>query len=193
MSSIVGHMAAGTAAYLACNRFSDRRARLALPVFVTLAICPDLDYLAIWLLDAVPSPRFTHSILFGLAAAMIAWLCTRSMRERAHLPMAALLAASLSHPLLDLLVGAHAVPLLWPLPEPDVSLPFGVLPSAGRLALGNVYLWRNLLIEMAVLLPALAAIVAVARRVPLRLVTIRGLAILPIWLAFVAWSVALDR
>ncbi|TKR30668.1 metal-dependent hydrolase [Luteimonas gilva] len=195
MSSVVGHAAAGVAAYLACNRLSDRQSLRAPPVFVFLAICPDLDYLAIWLFHAVPAPRITHSLLFGLTTAASAWLYAKSLRREHPLPtpFLGLLAASLSHPALDLLVGAHPVPLLWPLSDPDLSMPFGVLPSAGRLALGNYYLWRNLLIELVVLLPALAVIVAAARRVPFRAVAIPALAVAPIWWVFLAWSIGLHR
>ncbi len=195
MSSVVGHAAAGVAAYLACHRPGARPSFRALPVFVFLAVCPDLDYLAIWMSHAVPAPRVTHSLLFGLATATAVWLCAKPLRREhpAPTPFLGLLAASLSHPVLDLLVGAHPVPLLWPLSDPDLSMPFGVLPSAGRLALGNYYLWRNLLIELVVLLPALAVIVAAARRVPFRAVAIRTLAFAPIWLAFLAWSIGLHR
>lgn len=166
-----------------------------LPVFVFLAICPDFDYFAIWLFDMAPAPRITHCLLFGLATASLAWwLTARSDRKTpVRMPSLAFLAASLSHPLLDLLVGAHPVPLLWPLPDHDVALPFGVLPSAGRLAPGNYYLWRNLLIELAVLLPVLAVLVAAARRMSFRPIAKWLFAFAPVWLAFVAWSVSLPR
>lgn len=195
MSSLLGHAAAGVAFYLANNRLNDRQAIRALPVFVFLAICPDLDYLSIWLFHAVPAPRITHSAAFGLASASLVWMSTGHLRQKhlARLPFASLLAASLSHPILDLLVGAHPVPLLWPLPDPDLSLPFGVLPSAGRLSLGNYYLWRNLLIETVVLWPLLALVVALARRIPLRSIANWALAAAPVWAVFVIWSVGLQR
>lgn len=195
MSSLIGHVAAGAAVFLAYNRMSERKALWALPAFVLLAIGPDLDYLAFWLFHAIPSPRITHSLLFALAAASLIWLSTSYLRHHhlAKAPFLGLLAASLSHSILDLLVGAHPLPVLWPLHSPDVSLPFGVLPSAGRLALGNYYLWRNLLIEMVILLPVLAALVACARRVPYRTIASRALAIIPLWLIFVVWSVGLQR
>lgn len=196
MSSVVGHAAAGIAAYLACNRKpGERRALRALPAFAFLAICPDLDYLAIWLFDAVAETRFTHSFLVALATAFGVRSCMACLRRgrSAQAPFVGLLAASFSHPMLDLLVGAHPVPLLWPLPDHDIALPFGVLPSAGRLALGNYYLWRNLLIELAVLLPVLTVLVASARRTPSRLIAKWLLPIAPVWLVFVAWSASLPR
>lgn len=194
MSSLLGHAAAGAAFYLANNRLGDRQAIRALPVFIFLAVCPDLDYLSIWLFHAVPAPRITHSAAFGLATASLVWMSTARLRQNrlARLPFASLLAASLSHPILDLLVGAHPVPLLWPLPDPDLFLPFGVLPSAGRLSLGNYYLWRNLLIESVVLWPVLALVVALARRIPLRAMAIWALIAPPVWLVFAVWSVGLQ-
>lgn len=195
MSSIVGHAATGAAIYLAHGRLGDRRGLWALSAFVFLAICPDLDYLAIWLFHAVPAPRITHSALFGLGTASLVWWVIEHARRvpRAQTPFPGLLAAGLSHPILDLLVGAHPVPLLWPYPEPDLALPFGVLPSAGRMAWGNYYLWRNLLIELAVLLPALTLFVALARRAPARTIAIRALAVAPVWLVALVCSVGLQR
>ncbi len=64
-------------------------------------------------------------------------------------------AAGLSHVLLDLLVGVTPAALVWPFSRATVRLAGGILPSAGRLSLGNPYLYRNLLIEAGVLLPIL--------------------------------------
>ena len=194
MSSIIGHAAAGAAAYLACNRLVNNRSWWALPVFTFLAICPDLDYFAVWLFGYTANPRISHSILFALVMSLLAWWCTRHLAKgtSTSTPFAALLLAGLSHPLLDLSVGAHSVPLLWPFPNQEVSAP-GVLPSAGRLALGNYYLWRNLLIESAILWPVLALFVALARKVPIRSIACRALFVAPIWLFFLAWSLGLRR
>ncbi|MCL2161159.1 MAG: metal-dependent hydrolase, partial [Betaproteobacteria bacterium] len=165
-----------------------------LPVFVFVAICPDFDYFAIWLFNYSAKPRISHSILFAVALSLLAWWGTRRLfrRNSATAPLVAFLLAALSHPLLDLLVGVHSVPLLWPLPNQNVSLP-GILPSAGRLAPGNYYLWRNLLIESAVLMPVLAFLVALARKVPIRIIARWALFVAPIWLLFLAWSLGLRR
>ena len=195
MSSVVGHAAAGAAAFLACNRYADARARRMLPVFLALAIGADLDYLAVWLLDYAAHPRFTHSLVFALGLAVLAWSGTRGVHARGHarLPFVALALASLSHPLLDLLVGAHPVALLWPLPQADVAIARGVLPSAGRLDPGNYYLWRNLLIEQAILLPVFALLVALARDVAWRVIARAAPWLAPVWLACLAWSLGLAR
>jgi inner membrane protein len=191
MSSIAGHAATGVAAYLCCNRWKDPRSRWAVVPLVFLAVCPDLDYLAVWLVSYNATPRFTHSLAFGLAAALLVRLIARR-RKAAQLPAAWLMVASVSHPLMDLLVGAHPVPLLWPLAA-DVSIPAGVLPSAGALAPDNVFLWRNMLIELGILLPVFALAVAVSRRTAFARVAAWTTGILPVWAAFVVWSVTLTR
>lgn len=195
MSSIVGHGLAGVAVYLACNRAKDRRALLALPAFVFLAVCSDLDYLAIWWWHAQPALRLTHTLLFALATSLPMWALTMPLRNRllADVPFPALLLASLSHPLLDLLVGAHGLPLLWPFTDQEVALSFGILPSAGRLALDNYYLWRNLLIELGILVPLFGLLVALARGTALRVLARNAAFVLPLWLVMLAWSVSLQR
>jgi membrane-bound metal-dependent hydrolase YbcI (DUF457 family) len=195
MSSIIGHAATGAAVYLACNRLENKRSWWLFPAFVFVAICPDFDYFAIWLFKyRLTYPRISHSILFAVAMSLIVWWGTRHLvrRTSATAPFIAFLLAALSHPLLDLLVGVHPVPLLWPLPIQNVSAP-GILPSAGRLDIGNYYLWRNLLIESVVLLPVLALLVALMRKVPIRIIARRALFIVPIWLIFLAWSLGLRR
>ena len=194
MSSIIGHAATGAAAYLTCNRFGNKQSLWVLPVFAFVAICPDFDYFAIWLFNYSANLRISHSILFTVIVSLLVWSGTRhpAVRTSANVPFVALFLAALSHPVLDLLVGVHSVPLLWPLPSQDVPVP-GILPSAGRLALGNYYLWRNLLIESAILLPALALLVALARKVPIRTIARWALFVVPIWLVFLVWSLGLRR
>lgn len=194
MSSIIGHAATGATAYLACNRLENKRSWWLLPVFVLVAICPDFDYVAIWLFHYSANPRISHSILFAVAMSLMVWWSTRQLVKRtsATAPYVAFLLVALSHPLLDLLVGAHPLPLLWPFPSQSVSVP-GILPSAGRLDIGNYYLWRNLLIESVVLLPVLALLVALMRRVPIRIIVQRALFIVPVWLIFLVWSLGLRR
>ncbi|WP_310599172.1 metal-dependent hydrolase [Desulfobulbus sp.] len=132
MSSLIGHTLAGASIYLSCNRPADQRAARALPVFVLLAICPDFDYFILWLFHYQTVPRLTHTLLFCLATSSMAWWCAAPLRRNnvANTPFWAMALASCSHPLLDLLVGVHPLPLLWPLPDPDIALPFGILPSA---------------------------------------------------------------
>lgn len=191
MSSIVGHAAAGITVFLSCARWRDPRSRWVLVPCVILAICADFDYFAVWAFGYAASPRFTHSIVFALAVAVVARVAMRGAIA-ARISITGLLAASLSHPVLDLLVGAHAVPLLWPLGA-ETSISIGVLPSAGALDPANYYLWRNLLIESGLLLPVFALVIALARRTAGRDMATRAILIAPVWLVFVAWSISLPR
>ena len=154
-------------------------------------MAPDLDYLAVWWFGYAANPRISHSLVVALAAVAIVHRMTSDNR-RARLPFVGLLAAGVAHALRDFLVGAHPVPLFWPF-DAGVTSPVGVLPSAGALAFGNVYLWRNLLIELGVLLPVSALLVAVCRGCPAQRVLARALFVAPVWIVFVGWSVALSR
>ncbi|MEO6280755.1 metal-dependent hydrolase [Roseateles sp.] len=169
MSSLIAHLAAGVTAY-ACRSAREPRPFDGglLAACAVLAVLPDLDYLLWWTAGIRVEPRLTHSLGFAAASAVLAWLALR-LRSPARAytaPGAAalsLLAAALSHELLDFLVGVHASPWLWPFTRETFVSPVGLLPSAGRLDFANVYLWRNLLIEIGVLGPALLALCAMRR------------------------------
>jgi inner membrane protein len=195
MSSILGHALAGATVFFATNRRVDRRALRALPIFVLLAISPDFDYFAIWLWGFATKPRVTHTLLFCVLAAFIAWRLTRQMQfdYGARLPFLALLAASTSHLVLDFWVGVHPIALLWPFVDGGYEAPFAMLPSAARLRHGNFYLWRNTLIELALLLPIALLIVATTRNVPRRVLAKRAIWVLPIWMGALVWSMSLNR
>jgi hypothetical protein len=177
--------------YLCCNAKQRGSSRWAAVPFVALAVGPDLDYFAVWFFDYAADPRFSHSLLLAVGAALFVKL-TLARSVTANLKLRWLLAAGMSHPLLDLLVGAHPVPLFWPL-DGGVSIPAGVLPSAGSLAFGNFYLWRNLLIELGVLGPVFALLIAVSGRLRFRELAGWMLLVLPAWAAFLTWSIALGR
>jgi hypothetical protein len=168
MSSVIAHLAAGAAVH-ACRGTGLRQApvRGLLPACLVLAVLPDIDYLAWWLLHMNAEPRVTHSLAFGAAAAGLAWLACRTMQRGAVLRtdlFLVLLAAAASHLLLDFLVGVHPLPLAWPAWRQGFASPIGLMPSAGRLAFNNPYLWRNLLIEAGILGPLMAGAVALRRR-----------------------------
>lgn len=191
MSSFLGHALAGFTAYRCCRYGKHPSPRWAAIPFIGVAMAPDLDYLAVWLFGYAANPRISHSLVVALAAVAIVHRMTTE-KGWARLPFSGLLAAGVSHALLDFLVGAHPVPLFWPF-DAGVTSPVGVLPSAGALAFGNVYLWRNLLIELGVLLPVSALLIALCRGCPARRVLKRALLVAPVWMVFVGWSVALSR
>ena len=174
MSSLIAHLAAGATAY-ACRR-SAPKPSLDVPLLaacLVLAVLPDLDYLLWWSLRIAVEPRVTHSVGFAAGSAALAWLLLHGWRATGRslrpLPLVlTLLAAAASHEVLDFLVGVHPSPWLWPFDRQAFRSPLGVLPSAGRLDFGNPYLWRNLLIEMAVLGPVMLALCA-ARRLDVQL------------------------
>lgn len=198
MSSFVGHALAPMIVLAATEpRCAPRRWGWPL-VLVALALAPDADYVVrALILPGAPPIRVTHSLLGSLAlpAAVVAILAVRGMRGR-QLRLRALQAAAagLSHVALDLLVGVTPAALLWPLSTWTARLPGGVLPSAGRIALANPYLYRNLLIEIGVLLPLLGMALLTRSEPgsrPGRLLRLGGLGLVS--LSFMLLSASLHR
>lgn len=187
-------MATGAAIFFAQRSRPPFRPSQGAVACVVLAVLPDIDYPAWWLLRLQIEPRLTHSLLCCAAAAVLVWLLARSgFAGLATTRLPTLMLAAGSHLLLDFSVGVHAMPLLWPM-MPDVFVsPAGILPSAGKLTLDNVYLWRNLLIEMGVLLPLLALLMALGRRQHQCIRSPLAWLLLPPWLLFLGWSVSLQR
>ena len=129
---------------------------------IVIASFPDLDYIIPLLhSSANQGLRITHSVIFSLIAPLITigllWQFKISKENLIVYSLQAF-AAGLSHLILDLLVGVTPLPLLFPLNLHKFRLPFGILPSAGRIDFGNYYLYRNLYLEMGVLLPILGLV-----------------------------------
>ncbi len=129
---------------------------------IIAAVLPDLDYVVPWLHpSAHDGLRITHSLLFAALLPTLTLLglkfagVGRRMLKRSGL---LLVLAGFSHLGMDLLVGVTALPLLWPASDRLFRLPFGLLPSAGKLSWVNFYFYYNLLIELGVLLPLIACI-----------------------------------
>lgn len=118
------------------------------------ALLPDLDYPLAWFAGIRFPIRYTHSLGFclltGLAGAAVAARSPGARGLAWRIPIAVL-----SHLALDALVAVYPEPWLWPVSSVTYRLPLGALPSAGALALGNPYLYRNLALEAAVLGPVL--------------------------------------
>jgi inner membrane protein len=198
VSTFVGHALAPVILYAATEPGPVPRRALWPLALVAMAWAPDVDYLLRSLiLPGDPPVRVTHSILGSLAvpALVIAILAMRGARGtmlRLRAMQAA--AAGLSHVLLDLLVGVTPAALLWPISHATVRLAGGILPSAGRLSPGNPYLYRNLLIEIGVLLPILEMAVllrAEPKSRARRLIAVGGLGAVSI--CFMLLSAALPR
>ncbi|PZD72480.1 hypothetical protein C1752_03633 [Acaryochloris thomasi RCC1774] len=136
-----------------------------------MALAPDIDY-AIPALQASHHNglRITHSIFVSLLLPLGRGLCLLLLNQKGKVPLSSgvwwrvsgsqslllqAICAGSSHLLMDLLVGVTPLPLLWPLFPRLFKLPFGLLPSAGRLQWGNALLYQNLGIELGVMVPVL--------------------------------------
>ena len=170
MSSFLGHSLVASSIYWSAHlsqRNSSRKRFLWFLWLIVVASAPDIDYLvAAWNSAANQGLRITHSILFSLIlpSCTIVLLGFSGVRGRQLRSQSIqVIFAGLSHLVLDMLVGVTPLPLLWPIALQRFKLPFGILPSAGRLQLSNYYLYRNLWIEIGVLVPLLAAIFLLRR------------------------------
>jgi inner membrane protein len=139
------------------NRF-DRSNWLWLGVLIAIALIPDIDYLIpqLKLQAGVQVLRITHSfvgvLLFPTIGISILWLLG-DRGESFKLKSYQLIIAGLSHLLLDTLTGVYPKPWLYPFSLAAFKLPFGLLPSAGKVDLTNYLFYRNLSIEAGVLIP----------------------------------------
>ncbi|MBA3531117.1 MAG: metal-dependent hydrolase [Ardenticatenales bacterium] len=197
MSSFGGHSLVALGIYALGRRPAARWQQVAWAAWLTiLALAPDIDYL--FPLFYLPYPtRLTHSVLGSLLLPLLTAAALFLAGQRSNklwvLTFQALL-AGLSHPLLDMLVGVMPLPLLWPLTSDTFRLPFGLLPSAGSLRLVNYFFYRNLLIELGVLLPLFLALHRLRHSNPNRPVSMYlTAALLAITALFMAWAATLQR
>ena len=199
MSSLLGHSLAAysLASATRCCQGSISLRFLWAGWLIALASAPDVDYLIPALNSrAHHGLRITHSVAFSLVlplcTALILSLAGRDGRKLRSLVVCASL-AGLSHLVLDFLVGVTPLPLLWPFSAATFASPAGILPSAGRVQLSNYYFYRNLAIEMGILVPMLY----VARAVYCGTIGVQNRARIIVLLmiagCFIAWSLSLSR
>jgi inner membrane protein len=198
MSTLIAHVAAGTAIYFCYSRLRSLHTWWAWPCFVLLAVMPDFDYFAIWIFGIKQSVRITHTLAFCVAAGAAAWRLTRHRYNNAihcrPLCLAGFLLAPVSHLMLDLAVGAHSLPVLWPFVDAELMSPVGILPGVIHTRnVFNIAMWRNFILESLVLLPLLTVLVAHARTAPFATIARKGLLVFPLWCGALAWSLALPR
>ncbi|NPU95561.1 MAG: hypothetical protein HPY82_27010 [Gammaproteobacteria bacterium] len=160
MSSFLGHALIGISIGSDERNSSFMKRTISLSFFAFLAISPDIDYLGIWLIGYEIEPRYTHSIGFCLLVSFLSVFIYKIIISRnLCIPVVmSIILAPLSHLALDYFVGVHESPFLWPIYSEKFCSSIGILPSAGRIDLQNIYFWRNLLIEMAILLPVAVCI-----------------------------------
>jgi inner membrane protein len=174
MSSFLGHSFTGLTVYLATTeRLIDRQNRwrggnlLWSICLITIACIPDIDYLipALIFQDRSHRIRTTHSIVGVLImpaiAIFILWLLGQRGRNFKLRSIQSIM-AGLSHLCLDLLTGVLPLPLLYPNLK-VFRLPFGLLPSAGKIQLTNYLFYRNLAIELGVLIPLSMSLIFLIR------------------------------
>jgi inner membrane protein len=213
MSSFIGHSLAGLTAYAIVRQFPANRDvpskkvdRLWLVWLVAIASILDIDYVipALRVQQGDYILRITHSIV----GASIAPICTifgllyfGKRGKNLKIKSLQVILAGFSHLLLDLLTGVFSLPLLYPFSTETFRLPFGLLPSAGRIQLGNYLLYRNLFIEIGVIVPFVFSLATIVRHWQnLDVKTIfginsrRSIAIgLSISACFAIWAFTLDR
>ncbi|MGG6293085.1 metal-dependent hydrolase [Leptolyngbya sp. AN02str] len=172
----MGHSLAGLATYAITQRMqaspSPRQTHLSwrwATWLLVVASLPDVDYLvpALILEQANQRIRTTHSLLFALlipgCTVLVLWLLGK--RGTPHKWQSVqVVGVGLSHLVLDLLTGVFPLPVLYPFSTQTFRLPFGLLPSAGRIQFTNYFLYRNLLIELGVLLSLILSLLALTKR-----------------------------
>ncbi|MBD2775086.1 metal-dependent hydrolase [Iningainema tapete] len=221
MSSFIGHSLAALTVY-GFNQPSARPKQLWwIACLIVIACFPDIDYLVSALRPKVKSApadalslwvsnfsgaslttgehtiRVTHSILSCLilpCLLIIILRCCGLRRRRLMVLSLQAVGAGFSHLLLDLLVGVTPTAVFWPLSTTSLTLPFGILPSAGRILLYNYYFYKNLFIELGVLVPICISVYNIRGGLRRTVGQISLLAILwTISLGFMMWAFSLER
>jgi membrane-bound metal-dependent hydrolase YbcI (DUF457 family) len=190
MSSFIGHTIVGYAVSK-----SEKGLNSSIWTFFIIlgALVPDLDYFLGWVLGIRFPIRYTHSIGYCLFFSLLIISLLKLFNVRQFKVRSIQMSiAVFSHLFMDLLVGVYNCPWLWPFSSATFHLPFGILPSAGKLSLFNQVLYRNLLIEIGILLPFLMGIrILSAEKVknkPIRLIFC-----IVLWIPFIIWGISLKR
>lgn len=168
MSSFLGHtLAAITIQALAKPYNSKSHLRVWLGWLVVIASAPDIDYIIpIFHPSSHQGMRITHSIfsslLLPLSTIGILVLIRVGVQTLKICSLQVIL-AGLSHLVMDLLVGVTPLPLLYPWHLQLFKLPFGILPSAGRIQFNNYLFYKNIFIELGVLTPLFYSILIASK------------------------------
>ena len=208
MSSFVGHSLAAVTVYAISPRFPDT-SRFHIGEFawlswlIVVSCLPDIDYgfKALRLHIDGETVRITHSfigaLLFPIFTVIAFWTLNKLTNKLAACSLLQmtiqLVVAGLSHLALDLATGVSSLPLLYPFSNKLFKLPFGLLPSAGRLRLDNYFLYRNLFIELGVLIPlTISLILLLKHRLSLPKLILLALSSC-IAIGFMTWAFNLAR
>jgi len=207
MSSIIGHTLTGLGIYATTQppkKLTWRDVALCDLLWsgwlIFVALAPDLDYIfpSLYVRRASMGVlRITHSLVGCLVFPVLTFFVLSRLklaREARQLYAVQVVLAGLSHLVMDMLVGVASLPLLWPFTERRFRLPFGVLPSGPSYRLDNVTMYRNLLMEVGVVVPLYAGIY-LARFAKLDRRK-RSIGIAALWLCslgFMGWAYTLAR
>lgn len=195
MSSFIGHGLAALTIGKAFEKSSGWKNSLLWQACLLLCVyAPDVDYV-IPSLNLINNNglRITHTIVFSLTmpALLIIFLFLFDRKNLFSRGLQACL-AGLSHLFLDLLVGSrYGDPLLYPFLKEKIVLPVGILPSAGAISLSNYYFYRNVLIEVGILIPAFVLLLAILGK--LKVSRIISFGLFGSFLLFLFWSLSLKR
>ncbi len=165
MSSFIGHSLAGLTTYAVTQQLQTHRLTesrqfdwIWLIWLLVVASILDIDYLipALRIREDNQTLRITHSFLGAIlmpgCTILGLWLLGKRGKSFKFQSLQVIL-VGLSHLLLDMLTGVSALPLFYPFSLQAFRLPFGLLPSAGRIRLTNYFFYRNIFIELGVLIP----------------------------------------
>lgn len=204
MSSFIGHSLPAISLYFSASPphqplvYRSNYRWLWLIWLVLVAWNPDIDHFVPSLhASAHQGLRITHSIVASLILPCSTILVLRLLKVRGRklgFLAAQLIFAALSHLAFDVLTGSMRLPLLYPFSLSTFKLSFGLLPSAGKINLENYYFYRNLFIEMGVLLPLFSSIHLITHRskaIPKHNVAIALL--LTCSIGFIVWASMLSR
>lgn len=199
MSSFFGHSLAALGTYFVEKPASFNTRKYWLVWLIIIAAAPDIDHIvpAFQPISNYQIIRITHSILLSLVlpiSTILLLILFGSKGRSLILRSQQVILAGLSHLGLDLLTGVNRLPLLWPFSTENFKLSFGLLPSAGGINLFNYFLYRNLLIELGVLVPLVFFIYLINNfKINNRQQTIKLIGLLLISICFMFWAFSLER
>lgn len=199
MSSFIGHSLAALMTYSVEKQPTSLKKMYWLGWLIVIASAPDIDHIvqSLRLTVNYQTIRITHSLAFSLLLPFGTILVLTLLGCKGHSLITRsqqVILAGLSHLAFDLLTGVNSLPLLWPLSTKTFKLFFGLLPSAGSLNLSNYYFYRNLLIEMGVLVPLVyIAVLMNYDKTTSSSQKLRIGGLLLISLCFMIWAFSLNR
>jgi inner membrane protein len=197
MSSIIGHSLAAITIFKCADERNNKNDKYVwLSWLIICALFPDLDYIFVALQSINHNGiRITHSIVIALVLPFISicFLMLKVGRKDIKVKSVQLILAGLSHLMLDLMVGVTPIAILWPLSNKIIKMPFGVLPSAGKISIWNYYFYRNLIIEIGILMPICFMLFYIFNGYKPKIGKLKIITLLIVFISSLIWSMSLAR